>query len=786
MVDLASYPGDVDVYQPTEQEEFTLGDLHGNTLKLIFCLIKCGIMTLDKGRDDYERIYQIYTSQKRYFKAVEYKNSLQYYQRINRDRVELDKQALDEFTDILSRARFKTIGLLRLIGDELCDRGNSDLLTMVVFDTLKRNNLPYSIQYSNHGIQAIQAFMNLLVDGFYYSLKMASMQENSLISALASIGVKTRYVGRVKPKTTTAPPVVGSMAQKTSVESELIDDPRCCETNKRAELLPLMDKDTFLKSIKYSYYPSLKLIDYSFNDYGEISVFFHGLTGFNVVKSTVDLLNNRVEGCHLDFDDSSPLKIAKTIDEVNEMIYSLVHNRKIDDVYYKSSSYNPISKLLWSREIIASDVFETSRGKPITIVHGHVGEGMMPVWREGRAVNDNLDTLLGNNQNTIPDVGQFLVRVETVSKLTNQCRRFNEIKREFLELDPASKGYIDLFYDEGLSDKEREYIIENMKLGLLIANHDQAAISHNMMVRRFESLKHLFLGSESSTYYVLKLERDFYGIDSNACTRHETIIYLREIAKEFGLEVDDTEDENPQALEQGLNRDNFVPRSKAELMAKKIQGSYRSHRARMDGMALIEKLRMLIHSSILSFAKKIHYLAMMDRYQKALEEQGGSFEVILESIEDSKVELMKDVKLAKLKSYDLRLLSRQRASRNNMIGLTSAYSLLVDWASLKRKQALMKDKLEMFNRLLSDDSSKKDELERALRDVVLAFSLTRNALATSYYRSETNSVGELMFFLQLNDFKRVQIVLAERTLKEFVNEVIYQQNEKHPKTFSLM
>ncbi|QIV95833.1 calcineurin-like phosphoesterase family protein [Allofrancisella inopinata] len=106
---------------------FAIGDLHGNALKLVRFLIEIGIIDLQL-----EGLSSIY---------MELKNAY-----INKEqrsfRKCLDKIKFDE-------RRTKKAKLI-LIGDTLCDRGNSDCMTMLVFRKMSKAGVKYTICLSNH------------------------------------------------------------------------------------------------------------------------------------------------------------------------------------------------------------------------------------------------------------------------------------------------------------------------------------------------------------------------------------------------------------------------------------------------------------------------------------------------------------------------------------------------------------------------------------------------------------------------------------------------------------
>ena len=117
-------------------EQFTLGDLHGNTLKFIHFLIKEGVMILDRGEADYQTFMSIYYKDPKALKIDD----------------------LLEIAVIIECAKYNPCGLIRLLGDEQADRGSNDYYTLLVLNQLKKNNIRFEIILSNHGVVALSNY----------------------------------------------------------------------------------------------------------------------------------------------------------------------------------------------------------------------------------------------------------------------------------------------------------------------------------------------------------------------------------------------------------------------------------------------------------------------------------------------------------------------------------------------------------------------------------------------------------------------------------------------------
>src|SRR5579883_2145455 len=113
---IISTPADLEVYPketkdtdciPHANNEFTIGDLHGNALKLLHFLVRQNVINLDEA--EYAEFVKLY----------------------KKDSKEITKEDLDViFEKILAKMTANPVGTVRLIGDELSDRGANDYFTL--------------------------------------------------------------------------------------------------------------------------------------------------------------------------------------------------------------------------------------------------------------------------------------------------------------------------------------------------------------------------------------------------------------------------------------------------------------------------------------------------------------------------------------------------------------------------------------------------------------------------------------------------------------------------------
>jgi len=123
-VTMETYPNS-HTYKPGV--EVTIGDLHGNALKLVYFLISTGVMNLPK--DEYKQLVTLYK------KLPE----------------ELLDKDLSLFRAIIDNASLNTSQKIRFLGDDLCDRGMNDYYTLYIYNKLDTAGVPFDVVLSNHG-----------------------------------------------------------------------------------------------------------------------------------------------------------------------------------------------------------------------------------------------------------------------------------------------------------------------------------------------------------------------------------------------------------------------------------------------------------------------------------------------------------------------------------------------------------------------------------------------------------------------------------------------------------
>lgn len=109
----------------------SLGDLHGNALKLIFSLIKEGVIEITKKH--YQKIVTLY----------------------EKDTDKITQKDIQNYQAILQTITINKEIAVTLIGDEFADRGKNDYFTLLVLKRLKEGDVDLDITISNHSAEFI-------------------------------------------------------------------------------------------------------------------------------------------------------------------------------------------------------------------------------------------------------------------------------------------------------------------------------------------------------------------------------------------------------------------------------------------------------------------------------------------------------------------------------------------------------------------------------------------------------------------------------------------------------
>ena len=256
--DLYSVPGYDDQHPADASNQLTIGDLHGNAIKLIYFLIHQNVLRLPVP-DDYKVLVRIYRKGK------------------------LSADDLAQFEAILAMMEVNSVGTVRLIGDEMADRGQNDYLTLQVIDLLRRKGVSVEILLSNHSVEFIEA----------YEKQMPFISERLLYGQAGSMYLL----------------------------HQLIQD-------------KLVTREAVLGMVDSSYKPFLRALSYTVSeDKTKITIYSHA----GIDLSTIEKLANALGVAYCD--DTVEL-LAGTIDRINVEFYKHVKNNTVHTLYSAAAVYN--------------------------------------------------------------------------------------------------------------------------------------------------------------------------------------------------------------------------------------------------------------------------------------------------------------------------------------------------------------------------------------------------------------------------------------------------------------
>jgi len=278
-------------YKSNKGAQITIGDIHGNAIKLLYVLARHGIAT-NISNEDYDKLVTIYKIPAKILK----------------------KENLDEFNRILDKMNLSSESTIRLIGDELADRGNNDYFTLKILEKLDKNHVKTEILLSNHSVEFINNYE-----------KGTSFKNNKLGDGQAA-----------------------SM-QKMQV---LLDN-------------KIIEKEEIKNIVDNVYKKSLKAISYTLSeDKKEISIYSHAPIGLNNVKNIVIKLK-------VNYDDSTAVKLAETIEEVNNKFQSYVMQNKLNELYDLTNRNEPFNFVMWNRNLNDLNRPKENNNYKLNFIHGH-------------------------------------------------------------------------------------------------------------------------------------------------------------------------------------------------------------------------------------------------------------------------------------------------------------------------------------------------------------------------------------------------------------------------------
>lgn len=385
-------------YYPQEFEgnsgSITIGDLHGNAIKLLHFLLRHKIIKFKTNLADSIENYQKFVTLYEQSGDITRQYTEIYTNRFDRNAINSALQSergilpgiIKEFNQLISQLEVvdKSV-LIRLIGDEVADRGSNDYFTLRLLMFLHENAIKTIILISNHNCEFISAYEHLLKHKSFDSRGgINSFQKQSLFGL------------------------------QLLLEEKIISD---------TDITALVNE---------SYKPTLKILDYTLGKEG-ICLFTHAPIRFDII---------RIIAHHLDviYDDETKESLGTTIDQINAKFKKIVdanevHNwcntkgiAQVDQMSAEDIIKKPLVYIIWNRW---NEHIDTLKARPLYInnynicyVHGH------DPYQSPYAHIINLDTLCGKQARKEMQSGnRYLARMNCYKVLDSDEQGLGTVKQ---------------------------------------------------------------------------------------------------------------------------------------------------------------------------------------------------------------------------------------------------------------------------------------------------------------------------------------------------------------------
>ncbi|KTD57276.1 Dot/Icm T4SS effector Wip [Legionella shakespearei] len=308
---------EADIYQcplatPVDATQFTVGDLHANSMLFLYFLAEKGIVKISDAH--YERLKNIYL--KHPASAPDREPSEQ----------PLASEDIIEFNQIIDGLEAGEKPLVRLIGDEICDRGQNDYFIFKILKKLKQSGIPYEILLSNHSIEFLIAYEYLIGND---------------VTNLGAPNIN--FSGQAKSLNN-----MRMLIQEGLITREEIDE-----------------------LVKDVYKPGLRLLSYSISG-NDITLYSHA----GIDLKTIRYMALKFRQYGVVYQDGSIEELARTIDAINEVFaehvrLGMVHQLPVNLTLRPNAKDDPITFALWNREYSELKRNKQHKGYNVFYVHGH-------------------------------------------------------------------------------------------------------------------------------------------------------------------------------------------------------------------------------------------------------------------------------------------------------------------------------------------------------------------------------------------------------------------------------
>ena len=342
----------------------TLGDLHGNALKLIYVLIEEGVMELKYAEDVNLSADALKGQMKKRYDQLRAVYSKPVH-KLTKDEIIEFKKNITEFKKIINKAQINTNKAITLIGDELADRGNNDYLTLLMLQRLRLAGVNIDILLSNHSSNFIRDF-----EKFSKFTGKNEFEDPSQGQSLINMEKL----------------IQAGVIEESEVRTLVNDHYQVHNEDK----------------------PVVKAINYTMSRDGEITLLSHAPIGLETIHALAKKFG-------VPYVDNTPKGLISTIDLVNAKIHAAFINNKLASLIdaevrnghpdrKKPIPLNyPLHRLIWGRVLGDELITVPSGGFKVNFVHGHIGQG--PTLKNGLPLltHQNTDTYFGKGDIEIAD-----------------------------------------------------------------------------------------------------------------------------------------------------------------------------------------------------------------------------------------------------------------------------------------------------------------------------------------------------------------------------------------------
>lgn len=323
-VNINEYPTPQNIASHPEGSAATVGDLHGNAIKFLQLLVCEGV--IDISPENYKKMVECY---------------------YNHGQKADNNFFLNQFKNCLSQIKLKKPSVfLRLIGDDLADRGLNDHLTLELFDCLKKLNAPFEVILSNHGFEFLKQFA-----------KGLKSDELVLLYQGGDSSFGNSYYGL-----------------RNDLEKGLVSE------------------NDINKLMFESYLPNLKFLSYHITDDSNITIYSHAPIDPYKIQSLATLFD-------IEFRNGTVKELGETIDKINAEFARHMGNLTLMRSFMEMLKNNPEKFSILDNFINdrydAVNALDSKMNYKVQNIHGHVGERDVLAVAPPGWTYVNLDTDLG-------------------------------------------------------------------------------------------------------------------------------------------------------------------------------------------------------------------------------------------------------------------------------------------------------------------------------------------------------------------------------------------------------